>query len=103
MNTNMKKVKTTVLMMAMAALMALPMKSEAQYKENQYGLQPWFGTSMMGRQGSGSGNRLNEYENLALPNSHGLTSDSGAPLGSGLLVLTALGAAYLVGKRRKED
>jgi hypothetical protein len=25
------------------------------------------------------------------------------PLGTGIAVLTALGAAYLVGKRRKED
>ena len=28
--------------------------------------------------------------------------DEDAPLGSGIAVLTALGAAYLVGKRRKE-
>lgn len=27
----------------------------------------------------------------------------GAPLGSGLVLLAGLGAAYLVGKRRKED
>ena len=99
----MKKVKTTVLMMVMAALMALPMETKAQYKENQYGLQPWFGTSMMGRQNSGNGYNRGAEDYLGLPNGHGLTSDSGAPLGSGLLVLTALGAAYLVGKRRKED
>ena len=37
-----------------------------------------------------------------LPN-HGETGNVDAPLGTGIAVLTALGAAYLVGKRRKED
>ena len=38
----------------------------------------------------------------ALP-AHGETGNQPAPLGSGIVLLTALGAAYLVGKRRKED
>ena len=38
----------------------------------------------------------------ALPQ-HGQTENQNAPLGTGIAVLTALGAAYLVGKRRKED
>ena len=33
----------------------------------------------------------------------GETGDQGAPVGSGIAVLVGLGAAYLVGKRRKED
>ena len=33
----------------------------------------------------------------------GETEDQGAPLGSGFAVLMGLGAAYLVGKKRKED
>ena len=37
-----------------------------------------------------------------LPN-HGENTNQDAPLGTGIAVLTALGAAYLVGKRRKED
>ena len=39
-----------------------------------------------------------------LPN-HGLPGNQNAdgPLGSGIAVLLGLGAAYLVGKRRKED
>ena len=90
-------------MMVMAALMLLPVETKAQYKDDQYGIQPWFGTSLMGRKGSGSGYSINDYEDFALPNSHGLASDSGAPLGSGITVLIGLGAAYLVGKRRKED
>lgn len=33
---------------------------------------------------------------------HGLEYDQPAPLGSGLLLLTALGAGYAVAKRKKE-
>ena len=42
---------------------------------------------------------------LMLPGSHGSDSDTSAdaPLGSGIAVLMGLGAAYMVGKRRKED
>ena len=39
---------------------------------------------------------------LLLPNSHGQETDSGAPLGSGVVVLVGLGAAYLACTRRKE-
>ena len=34
---------------------------------------------------------------------HGGTGNADAPLGSGAVVLLGLGAAYLVGKRRKEE
>ena len=37
---------------------------------------------------------------FALPTAHGYEYDSTAPLGSGLLILTALGAGYAI-KRRK--
>ena len=40
---------------------------------------------------------------LGLPNAHGLEQDQSAPLGSGLLVLTALGAGYAVARRRKNS
>ena len=39
---------------------------------------------------------------LALPR-HGQTSNQNAPLGTGIAVLTALGAAYLVGKKRHNE
>ena len=39
--------------------------------------------------------------NPMLP-SHGLTDNQNAPLGSGIVLLTALGAGYVVAKRRKE-
>ncbi len=34
---------------------------------------------------------------------HGQTSNQDAPLGRGIALLTALGAAYLVGKKRREE
>ena len=34
---------------------------------------------------------------------HGQNSNQPAPLGSGIVVLTALGAAYLVGKKRHNE
>lgn len=37
---------------------------------------------------------------MALPN-HGLTDDQPAPIGSGILILTAMGAGYAVARRRK--
>ena len=38
---------------------------------------------------------------LNLPSIHGAEDDQDAPLGSGIAVLTVLGGAYLIGKRRK--
>ena len=52
------------------------------------------------------GNGLDRTDNLdlpALPGSHGLTTDEYAPLGSGLLILTALGAGYAVARRKREE
>ena len=40
---------------------------------------------------------------MGLPGDHGLVNDQDAPLGSGVAVLLALGGAYLVGKKRKEE
>jgi len=40
---------------------------------------------------------------MGLPGDHGLVDDQDAPLGSGVAVLLALGGAYLVGKKRKEE
>jgi len=38
---------------------------------------------------------------LSLPPIHGAEDDQDTPLGSGIAVLTVLGGAYLIGKRRK--
>jgi LPXTG-motif cell wall-anchored protein len=45
--------------------------------------------------------RTTGFESLLLPLSHGLETDVNAPLGSGLLILTALGAGYALKKKRK--
>ena len=52
--------------------------------------------------GLGYYNNYREGEMPLLP-THGETNNQGAPLGTGIVVLTALGAAYLVGKRRREE
>ena len=38
-----------------------------------------------------------------LPSDHNLNGNQNAPLGSGIAVLLGLGAAYMVGKKHKED
>ncbi|MCQ2316418.1 MAG: hypothetical protein MJZ85_07020 [Bacteroidales bacterium] len=54
---------------------------------------------------------FSEWENLEnrgiigddmpnLPGIHGASYDQGAPLGTGILILTALGASYTVAKRK---
>ncbi len=59
------------------------------------------GGGMFGR-GSESNSRESELFTPILPQ-HGQNTNQAAPLGTGIAVLTALGAAYLVGKRRKGD
>ena len=46
-------------------------------------------------------NRDANGELPSLPN-HGLSDNQSAPLGTGLLILTALGAGYAVAKRKEE-
>ena len=48
----------------------------------------------------------NREGNPLLPNNHGLPGNQDAnetPLGSGIVVLLGLGAAYAVGKKRREE
>ena len=42
------------------------------------------------------------FDAPALPD-HGLDGNQNAPLGTGIAILAALGGAYLVAKRRKEE
>ena len=44
----------------------------------------------------------NSGDPFALPVYHGADNNPNAPLGSGLLVLTALGAGYAVARKRKK-
>lgn len=57
-----------------------------------------------GRNANRMGNRTNGEIGLVLPTEHGASDDTNAtPLGSGVAVLLGLGAAYLVGKKRREE
>jgi LPXTG-motif cell wall-anchored protein len=69
---------------------------EYGYESQDYVESGFFGLGA----GIFSGNRNTIFP--ALPD-FGSTGDQDAPLGSGIAVLMGLGAAYLVGKRRKED
>ena len=53
--------------------------------------------------GVGNGYRESNGFGLLLPGGHGDDGDAGAPLGSGVVVLLGMGAAYLVSKKRKDD
>ena len=66
--------------------------------------------SMFKRENSGD-NGTSLYESKGLtkggfgPNlpGHGETGDGDAPLGSGIVLLASLGAAYMVAKKRREE
>ena len=54
--------------------------------------------------------KSNDYENssrdgmgIGLPGGHGQEGDSPAPLGSGILILTAMGAGYAIARRKREE
>ena len=51
----------------------------------------------------GSGWRDGETPLLPALPQHGSNENANAPLGTGVALLTALGAAYLVGKKRREE
>ena len=55
--------------------------------------------------GRGEGIYRSEEKTLVTPGlpNHGESENQDAPLGSGIAVLMGLGAAYMVGKKRKED
>lgn len=56
------------------------------------------------QRGNGEGgNRDGELFNAPALPAHGMGTNQPAPLNGGIMVLTALGAAYLVGKHRKEE
>ena len=43
-----------------------------------------------------------DFDEFNLPVQHNLDTDTGVPVGSGLCVLTILGAGYVVARRRKK-
>ena len=59
------------------------------------------GLFLRGSEPSGS----KDGESPAMPGlpGHGETGNQDAPVGTGIAIMTALGAAYLVGKKRNEE
>ena len=94
-------------LLAMAVALLLPMRSVAQYREERYGLQPWFGQkSLMNRQGSGNYNDIYNQTYGADAEGFGITNQTygqNAPLGSGLLIMAAAAMGYAGMKRNKKQ
>lgn len=101
---NLKNMKTVVLMMTMDLVMIVG-NLNAQYEEDKYGIQPWFGSSSLLNKEGENMRTGEESAGLSLPLLHGSDADSPAntPLGSGIAVLVGFGAAYLMGKKRKKE
>ena len=76
---------------------------EEEYEAYNNQPQNYVDNGLFGMGGGSLFSRTDGTLGLMLPTGHGLTNDETAPLGSGIAVLMGLGAAYLVGKRRKED
>lgn len=82
--------------MAMAALLLLPLTMKAQYNEDRYGLQPWFGgTSLLGKEGTGEQQVEAEFTNE--------TFSVDAPLGSGIVILIGAGLGYVALKKKEDE
>lgn len=98
MKNNNKKQKAFVLSVTMAALMLSPITSNAQYRENQYGLQEWGKTSLLGKQEGGnyrSGETSGEITNYGIGET--------VPVGSGLLILLGAGLGYVALKKKEDE
>lgn len=96
------KMKPKVLL-AIAVLLLSPITMNAQDNENRYGLQPWFGTSLLGREsGNVDGGDLNG-QNFGETNGDITGQTFGVPLGSGLFVMLAAGIGYATIKTRKKQ
>ena len=100
---NIKRMKAVILTMTMALVM-IAGNLNAQYDEDKYGIQPWFGeSSLLNKEGASMRDGETESTSLLnLPNIHGSSNDFEGPVGSGIAVLVGLGAAYLMAKKRKE-
>ena len=87
------------LVLTLAITFMIGLNAFAQYDEDKFGMQPWFGTSLLGKESSAD-RTGGDDDPMTFPGGHGLYSDADAPLGSGIAVLLGLGTAYLMGKKR---
>ena len=89
--------KKTILSMALALMLGLGATAQNGGGLFQRGSMPDEDYYEDGYYRTGGGGLIN------LPDSHGNPGDANAPLGSGIVVLVSLGAAYLVGKKREKE
>jgi hypothetical protein len=97
----MRKKKTLVLSAAIASMLLPPLTMNAQYDEHKYGLQPWFKSSLMRREGSTVGGSTLGNEAFGAAGSQIDNEPFGAPLGGGLGILLAAGAGYALIQSKK--
>ena len=97
-----RKKKTLVLSAAIASMLLPPLTMNAQYDEHRYGLQPWFKSSLMRREGSTVGGDINA-QGFGETSGEITGQTFGAPLGSGLFVMLAAGAGYATMKSKKKQ
>jgi hypothetical protein len=87
--------------LTIAIIFGLSLTTFAESDNHHGGL---FGRGLEPREHSA---RSNREGTPMLPMGHGLSNhqdaDDSVPMGTGIAVLMGLGAAYLVGKKRKED
>ena len=76
------------IILALAIVLSVSLTASAQS-------DGWFKAS-----GEDSYNERNA--SFGLPTEHGLTNDQSAPLGEGLLILTAMGAGYAIARRKRK-
>ena len=97
----MRKKKTLVLSAAIASMLLPPLTMNAQYDEHKYGLQPWFKSSLMRREGSTVGGSTLGNEAFGAAGSQIDNEPFGAPLGGCLGILLAAGAGYALIQSKK--
>ena len=98
---NNKKRKTIALSIGLAAMtMLLPQTATAQYDESRYGLQPWFGSSMLGKENSNREGESYSFTNGGFGEKEPEYPET--PLGSGIAILIGAGLGY-VALKKKED
>lgn len=95
-------------MMTLSLVVGIALSTQAQYLTSKDGRGGGlFGRGLVADEmyygtGYGQNSLLNDNGLPGVPNGHDLEGDQPAPLGSAVVLLSALGVAYLVGKRRKQ-
>ena len=95
------------IMMTLSLVVGIALSTQAQYLTSKDGRGGGlFGRGLVADElysgpGYGQNSLLNDNGLPGIPNGHDLEGDQPAPLGSAVVLLSALGVAYLVGKRRK--